>query len=76
MTAWIVQLLALSSWIYYVLVLWTIYSDITFTFQAVSTDGCEILIFVLWWTWNFGILKSGQTGRMFSLFSWIGLKVA
>ena len=54
------------------LVLWTLYSVSAFAFRAVSTKSCGVL-FVFWAeTYNFGILKSGRTGRTFSLFSQIG----
>ena len=54
------------------LVLWTLYSVGALVFRAVSTKSCGVLFVFGPKLAVFGILKSGQTGRTFSLFSWIG----
>ena len=54
------------------LVLWTLYSVGALAFRAVSTKSCGVLFVFGLKLAVFGILKSGQTGRTFSLFSRIG----
>ena len=54
------------------LVLWTLYSVSAFAFRAVSTKSCGVFVCVWAETCSFGIVKSGRTGRTFSLFSRIG----
>ena len=66
----VIFLLFKPAW-FMLLVLWTLYSVDAFAFRAVSTKSCGVL-FVWAETCNFGILKSGQTGRTFSLFFRIG----
>ena len=54
------------------LVLWTLYSVSALAFREVSTKSCGVLFVFGLKPVIFRILKSGRTGRTFSLFSWIG----